>query len=477
MSIPPVALYSLSAAVEESGFPCTILDPIEYWRLYREPAQFLQIVQLHDVFCISANSHTWTTARLLIAMVAKVQPRPVIILGGLHSSYCDEHVMQTTPVDVVVRGEGEFALPEVLRCLAGRSALDAVAGVTFRRNGVVFRTPDRKPLTNVELTQVPLPLWERLPRNVYGFIPLEVSRGCRYGCTFCSIYFKHYWRSFQLEGMRRRIEHAAASMARVRYRTILFSDDCFTTDSELVTSVARVLRSVDSAIGVGIEARACDLLKREIQDALGQLNVEFIQIGVECGYADGLQRIRKGVTLSDVIESAHALHRIGIHGAAKYSYIIGFPWENLQNIMRTLAFSMNVASLYGNRVQVNWLHIFPGSDIYYDFKREGRVAEADYDSPPTETDYFYRVHPSVSGSDMRQVHDYAIMLQQTFPWVSTGGNVFRSWRCHSHIPSDRTTPTTYNGEAMRCAIGPQAVKDNGMCPLPPFFSANMVGDV
>jgi hypothetical protein len=37
-SVPPVALYTLGAVVEQAGFPCTILDPVEYWRLCRDSA-------------------------------------------------------------------------------------------------------------------------------------------------------------------------------------------------------------------------------------------------------------------------------------------------------------------------------------------------------------------------------------------------------------------------------------------------------
>ena len=477
-SVPSVALYTLPAVVEAAGFPCTILDPVEYWRLRRETLQFRELVQEHSVFCISANSSTWPAARTLIQKAAAVEPRPVIVVGGLHATYCDEHVLKTTPADIVVRGEGELVLPELLRRLAAGTPLDDVCGLTLRRDGAVMRTPDSEPLSESDLCRAPLPLWDRLPYAVYGFLPVEVSRGCKYGCTFCSIYHKRLWRSVGESNVRERIHRAVEHLDRVRHRTLMFSDDCFTTEPEGVRCVAAILASVAPDVGIGVEARAGDVLKDATLDALAGMNIEFIQIGVECGYPEGIRKVKKGITIEQVVASTQALHRIGLHGQAKYSYIIGFPWEAPREMMRTMAFAMSLGARYGNHVQVNWHIVFPGSELYWEFKRAGKVSEDDYDAlPPEDSEMFFRTHPTVDASTATAIDDYGTMLEQSYPWVAALGNVFRSWRRHCHLPIDRTAPAADDSGSPGCCAGPAATPAGraGWWPVPPVLQADTLG--
>ena len=440
-SMPQVALYTLAAIVEDAGIPCTILDPLEYWRLYREGEAFDRFVRGHDVFCISANSLTWPAARPLIERAAALDPRPLVIVGGLHATYCDEHVLRTTSADVVVRGEGEQTLREILVALRNGRSWMSVSGLSFLRGGRLVRTPDRPALAPEGMSSTPMPLWDRLPNGVYGFLPLETSRGCKFGCTFCSIYHKHSWRAVEDEAFRRRVRHTLAHFPRVNIRTLMLSDDCFTADSARVERYARILEEEAPGVGVGVEARAGDTLKVPVLQSLSRLNVEFIQIGVEAGYPEGLKRIRKGITLDQVVASAHALHRIGLRAQAKYSYIVGFPWETEVEMKRTMAFALSLGSKYGNHVQVNWHLLVPGSTIYQEFLEARRVSLADYDVlPPNAAGLFYRTHPSVSRDVAIAIQDYAEFLEQNNAWVSTLGNVFRSWTRHSHLPIDRINP-------------------------------------
>jgi anaerobic magnesium-protoporphyrin IX monomethyl ester cyclase len=446
-SMPQVALYTLAAVVQDAGVACTILDPLEYWRLCREGEAFDRTARGHDVFCISANSLTWPAARPLIARAAALEPRPLVVVGGLHATYCDEHVLRTTPADVVVRGEGEDTLDELLRALREGRSWRTIEGLTYLADGNVVRTPDRPVLPPERLSCSPLPLWERLPNGVYGFLPMETSRGCKFGCTFCSIYHKRAWRAVGDEAFRRRVRHTVANFTRVNIRTLMLSDDCFTADPGRVERYVRILEEEAPGIGIGIEARAGDVLKIPILKSLSRLNVEFIQIGVEAGYPEGLRRIRKGITLDQVVASAHALHRIGLRAQAKYSYIVGFPWETEVEMKRTMAFALSLGSRYGNHVQVNWHLLVPGSEIYREFREAGKVEEGDFDVlPPDAPGLFGRTHPSVTRDVAIAIQDYAELLEQNHAWVPVLGNVFRSWTRHSHLPVDRITPVAAGKE-------------------------------
>lgn len=440
-TMPSCALYTLAAIVETSGFPCTILDPVEYWRLYRDRSELEKIVGEHQIVCISANSITWFTALPLIENISRINPRPIIIAGGLHPTYCDEHTMAISKIDIIVRGEGEIVLGEVLKALAAGSPLDDIKGLTFRRNGRIVRTPDREPLTETQISKSPLPLWDRLPPMTYSFIPIEMSRGCKFGCTFCGIYHRRLWRAVSDECIERRIEHAVQFLPRVRFHSFMFTDDCFTGNIDKLRAVESALRRHAPDVAIGIEARASDVLSVEALEILRNLKVEFIQIGVECGYNEGLKRIKKGITIEQVIASAHAMHAIGLDARVKYSFIIGFPWESPNELMRTINFAMSLGSRYKNKIQINWLLITPGSDIFNQFYQDKKVTYEDYCALPSNIPgLFLRSHPSISEHDAHMIHEYAMMAQQSYPWVGALGNVFRLWHRHAHIPFDRVNP-------------------------------------
>lgn len=436
-NLPPSAIYALGAVVEAAGHSCTILDPFRFWRDVSTPAALQRAVDGHEVVCVSANVATWPLAVPLLRALAACRPRPRIVVGGLHPTYCAEHVLATTEVDIVVRGEGERTLPPLLRAIEVGEGLDGIPGLTFRGDHGPASTPDVAPLTPEELDALPPPLWERLPDRVYSFIPVEASRGCRFACSFCSIQHKHNWRPLAVERVAQRVQQGVRALPLVRLRALMFSDDCFTTDPDRVRRIADVLEREAPGVGVAMEGRAGDVLRPGVLAGLARMPIEFLQIGVECGYDEGLRRIGKGITVDQVVASAHALHRAGLERVVKYSYIVGFPWEGWSEMARTVAFAVSLASRYGNRCQIAWLMVAPGSAIYNAMAAQGLVGANDFDGPSVEHwELFRRVHPALDETRAAALRDYAHLVRQGTPWVGALGGVFDPLTRYYRLPGD-----------------------------------------
>ncbi|RPJ11028.1 MAG: radical SAM protein [Deltaproteobacteria bacterium] len=348
--------------------------------------------------------------------------------------------MRRAPVDVIVRGEGEKTLVDVIHAIGAGAPLNEIPGITFRAGQQIVRNPDRSPLSQRELDGQALPLWDRVPEGVYCFFPVELSRGCRYACNFCSIYHKRNRRGYSWPVIRERIDQGIKMLPKFKYKTLMFSDDCFTSDPRTVKQVADYLSTVAPEIEVGIEARANEILHPEVIGSLGKMNVGFLQIGVERGYRDGLQRVGKGIKLSQVIQTTQKLHSLGIAKKVKYSYIIGFPWETLADMKRTIAFAMHLASDLGNMVQINWYMLSPGNEVFRELYGRKLVFLYDFDSW-NEHDHslFFRSHPTLSLEMYNEIREFAGHLERTYPWVSVLGNVFKS-SDHPHLATDITIP-------------------------------------
>ncbi len=107
-------------------------------------------------------------------------------MGGVHPTFLPEEAMKHA--DYVVRGEGDFTLPELIEYIEkGHPDIASIKGVTYRdRRGNIINNPPR-PLIE-DLNILPLPDFKLVEgwksSNVY---PISTSRGCPFNCKFCSV--------------------------------------------------------------------------------------------------------------------------------------------------------------------------------------------------------------------------------------------------------------------------------------------------
>ena len=101
---------------------------------------------------------------------AKVEA--IYIAGGPHPSAMPEEVLDH--FDFVVIGEGEETLPELIEAIENGRDPACVLGIAYKCNGVVRFTEKRPP---VDL--------DKYPPFAKILAPIEISRGCPWGCTYC----------------------------------------------------------------------------------------------------------------------------------------------------------------------------------------------------------------------------------------------------------------------------------------------------
>jgi radical SAM superfamily enzyme YgiQ (UPF0313 family) len=130
----------------------------------------------------------------LAARVKERSPRTIVVTGGpsapKYEQDAKDFLTRHPQIDVIVRGEGEVTVSELLSALDGDlghlAALAEVDGLTVRLGDRIVRTPDRERLA--DLNSVPSPyltgLFDHLPAHK-GIWAVETNRGCPYGCTFC----------------------------------------------------------------------------------------------------------------------------------------------------------------------------------------------------------------------------------------------------------------------------------------------------
>ena len=121
-----------------------------------------------DVVGITSVTPTIKSTYLTAKIAKQNAPNCVVVLGGPHATFLDKDVLTEEPaVDIVVRGEGEITLAELLSKLFGNGDLGSVLGISFRRNGEIIRTPERPFIENLD--DLPYPAYQYFSLKQYRF--------------------------------------------------------------------------------------------------------------------------------------------------------------------------------------------------------------------------------------------------------------------------------------------------------------------
>ena len=163
------------------------LDPDRVAASYRRPE------------VLAYSCYTWNARYSLeVARLAKAKhPDAWTVFGGPSVPRRPEAVarfFQTHPyADILVFGEGELTLRDILRARLARSGLDAIPGLAFRSAEALehhVRTLPRPRLTDFRETASPFvdgtfdALYDRYQHKL-NMAVCETNRGCPFACTFC----------------------------------------------------------------------------------------------------------------------------------------------------------------------------------------------------------------------------------------------------------------------------------------------------
>jgi len=316
-----------------------------------------------DLLGISCTSYNWHVSRELIDAARQANTKLKIVLGGVHASCLPEHCLRSTAADLVIRNEGEVSFQQVVDVVARGGDLGRVAGITFKdRDGRILSTPDRPLLTACELDAMPLPAYERIPPGVYGYVPFEGSRGCLFDCAFCGVLFRKSHRvisSSRVEALLRRLR---LLKDRFTMGGVFFTDDSFGTRHRESRAILEAFAPTGYVLG--LESRYHDLLHCELMPAMERNRFFLIQVGVEAGYQEGVDRVNKRLSLGKVYRFAGEISGRSFSKAVYYSMTIGLPWEGKKHLFATIDTAFDLAVRSGSPPpMLNNFNPLPNSSI------------------------------------------------------------------------------------------------------------------
>jgi len=371
-----LALRYLRSAVEDIHevimLEFTIHDPVEH---------ILSSLFEAAPDVIGLSCYIWNieeTGRLLSSL-KKILPHAVILLGGPEVSYDCAHFLQRFPaVDVIVVGEGEETLRELLHQYErGDRTFSAVRGLYVRDGaGRIHSTGTR---AKVDLEQLPTPYPdERMAELRDRIVYFEVSRGCPFSCQFCLSSIASGVRYFPLE----RVKMDLTRLIDAGVRQIKFVDRTFNLRRDYAMEIFRLLIASPGHTTFHFEITG-DILKPDIVQWLCD-NVPAklfrFEIGVQ-STNDITNTIVK--RRQDFSRLSHTVRMIAESGniVQHLDLIAGLPEEDYASFRKTFN---DVFALRPHELQLGFLKLLRGTGLRAAADQYGYVF---MDSAPYETLY------------------------------------------------------------------------------------------
>jgi anaerobic magnesium-protoporphyrin IX monomethyl ester cyclase len=382
----PLGIGYLAAVLENNGYTVDVIDCQVLKPTCKELEGELTRLQ-PDIVGVTSATLTYEPALEIVRTAKRACPNCLTMLGGPHVTVMDEETLTESPeVDIVVRGEGEQTMLELAHLLSNSNMknLGEVAGVTFRKNGQIFRTHDRSFIQNIDTLPYPaLKHFQLSKYRVFGktYLPIITSRGCPFQCTFC-LSSRMCGKSFRVRSPRKVVDELECLKDTYGAEAFAFYDDTFTFDRKRVLEICEEMKKRNVDLPWDCRTRV-DQVSKEVLVKMRDANCQLIHFGVESGSQKMLDAMKKGTTVEQNEKAIKLTKEVGISVAI--SVIVGYPGETMDMFKQTLDFI--------RRTEPDYVYMceavpYPGTELYKLLKDSGWEMSAEWSRYHEETQVF-----------------------------------------------------------------------------------------
>jgi anaerobic magnesium-protoporphyrin IX monomethyl ester cyclase len=334
--------------------------------------------------------------------IKSVHPSVKVIFGGPQASLCPLETLQFKEVDVVVCGEGELTIIELLQTLETGTPLSGVSGIGYCIDGKPIVTPAR-PLI-ADLSKLPWPAYELFDMARYWTrgerrLGIASTRGCPYGCIFCT------GRAVMGRRIRRRPPANVVAEMIHWHRTFSIDHFCFVEDNllgqpehgdQLLEEFEQANLPTTYSLEVGVRA---DALTPDICERLKKTGCTTIAIGIESVDRDVLRLVKKGETLETMSRGIRAAKAAGLF--VKGYFIIGLPGDTRAKVEQAVAYA-RIEEIDMPRFAL--AQAFPHTELASWVEKHGQFYYNPYEYTLHHTDEFHGdVHYDMPGFSKYQI--------------------------------------------------------------------------
>lgn len=274
-----------------------------------------------------------------------------LVVGGAGFSIYPGEILDKWPcIDVGLSGEGELALPQIIRYLSGGERPSWMSGR--------LASPPRP-----DLASIPLPDYTVFPSGDYpgkGSVGIQTRRGCVFNCAYCT------YKSLGGCGFRLRpLEHVAADIREVAgqgFDSFMFVDSVFDHPR------AYYMKLLDMMLSMGElprwEAWLSESVPLETLDKLYSAGCRWVDFSPDVITERGWKLMGKGGDVRRLWPAVKASRKAGL--SVGVNFFSASPGENLFALLLKFLFMARARIFLGYRntfINIGTIRLYRGAPL------------------------------------------------------------------------------------------------------------------
>ena len=352
----PLGLLAIGSVLKRAGHQVKILD----LRISNSPDEELSSVMKSfnpQVVGIGVMTIECKYGFIDAAKVKKLNPDVTIIFGGPHCSHEPRFILNDPNVDLMVSGEGDLTITELIDALEQGRDIENIAGIAYKKNGSYIRTADRPVIRDLdkfdqEYDLINLERYFNFQSSMdffpvfrnKRFLPLVTSRGCPFKCTYCHDIFD---KSIQYRSPKAVVDEIEYLINKYGVREFHIVDDVFNVNMKRAKIVldAIIQKNLNIHISFPNGLRA-DFFDDELIDKMQRAGVYRMALGIESGSQRIQDMIQKDLDINIIYGVVEKLTRarMSVHGF----FMLGFPSETRKEMEATIDFACDLGLTTAN---------------------------------------------------------------------------------------------------------------------------------
>ena len=304
---------------------------------------FEEIARLQpDIVGTTAITPSIYAAERMLELAREAAPGALRMLGGVHGTFMYKQVLsESDAVDVIVRGEGEEILVNVVRAFESGDwevRRKDILGLAFRDGERIVATPAAPTVKDLDAI---VPDWSLLEWDKYIYVPLGVrvaipsmARGCPFTCSFCSQW--KFWRDYRVRNPIKVVDEIETLANEHDVGFFILADEEPTINRKKFIQFCEELiaRGLPDRVKWGINTRVTDILRdEELLPLYRKAGLVHVSLGTEAAAQIKLDQFNKETKVEDNRRAIELLRNADIFVEAQF--IVGLDNETPETLEQT----------------------------------------------------------------------------------------------------------------------------------------------
>ena len=291
------------------------------------------------------------------------------VIGGCFATFAAEYCINSDLIDMVCTGEGELIIAQLAEKLANKEPINKIEGLWVKEGDTIHRSKQNQlvDVNNMCIPKfdgfVPERIYRAMAGKIYRMVPIEISRGCPYQCTYCSA--PMFQKTFKTLGRWLRYKTIDTIMKEVEYYVQHYDVGYFYMISETFLAMSPDMRQEfytkysKYKIPFWFNTRPETITEYDIK-CLEAIGCHRISIGIESGnYEFRRTLLKRDYTNEQVIKAIEIVRKTKIQ--VSVNNMLGFPDETREMVFDTIELNRQFTA---DSHTISVFQPFRGTDLF-----------------------------------------------------------------------------------------------------------------